>query len=91
VSRHCVSRASSGWADWRATGADDEPVDAATVEVWPRRERRVSWTPGAEGADVSSPTCVGCALLGTKRRDYAFVSRCYRSSSLGNVVLGAPY
>ena len=43
------------------------------VEVWARRERRVSWTPGAEGADVSSAVCVGCALLGTKRRDWVCV------------------
>lgn len=43
---------------------DEERLGA---EDWPRRERSVSWTPGAEGAEVSGETCVGCAFAGTNR------------------------
>lgn len=44
--------------------------DGVAAEVRARRERRVSWTPGAEGAEVSGVVCVGCACGGTKRRDW---------------------
>lgn len=50
------------------------PDKTGAVEVWARRERRVSWTPGAEGAEVSRAVCVGWGFVGTKRRDCVYVS-----------------
>jgi hypothetical protein len=44
-----------------------ERLDGA--EVAPRRERSVSCTPGADGAEVSGVKCVAWAAGGTKRRD----------------------
>ena len=57
-------------------GAVDDEAALDAVVVWPRRERRVSWTPGAEGAEVSRAVCVECALWGTMRRDWVSVRPC---------------
>lgn len=59
VSRHCTRRASSGCAECSSTGLFDEDDAVAGVEVWARRERIVSCTPGAEGAEVSKAVEVG--------------------------------
>jgi len=62
LSSSCVcsqffSLASSGWLlfSWEA--------------VAERPERRVSWTPGAEGAPAEKEVCDGVALVGTMRSD----------------------
>lgn len=47
-----------------------EVEEVAGTEVWPRRARRVSGRPGAEGAEVSGVRCVGWALGGMKRMDW---------------------
>jgi hypothetical protein len=43
------------------------------VEDKARRERSVSCTPGAEGAEFSGVECVGWACGGMKRRDWVSV------------------
>jgi coenzyme F420-reducing hydrogenase delta subunit len=50
-----------------AEGAAD---DRLGVDDCPRRERSVSCTPGADGAEVSGERCVGCAFAGTNRMAY---------------------
>lgn len=59
------------------------------MEVWASRERRVSCTPGAEGAEVSGETDVGWAAAGTKRRDmvcgFEILTQCGRLDILFDV------
>lgn len=72
MARHCVRRASSGWDDCRVTLGEDEEVELfGEGDVRPRRERRVSWRPGAEGAEFSGRVWEAWGFGGMKRRDWA--------------------
>ena len=61
-------RDSRGWKDW----VDVEEVVREAVlgggALRRRFERRVSWTPGAEGAPRGEGMEVGCGAEGTMRR-----------------------
>jgi hypothetical protein len=51
----------------------EDLLRVAGVEDKARRERSVSCTPGAEGAEFSGVECVGWACGGMKRRDWVSV------------------
>lgn len=63
-----MRRASRGWEDWRATDGEFELEVGVVVRA--RRDRRVSWRPGAEGAEFSGRVWGAWAEGGMKRRDW---------------------
>lgn len=66
--RQDARRDSRGWADWRAVGeVDVEAFGAGWLRL--RLERRVSCTPGAEGAPSWGVVVEGWEGAGTMRRD----------------------
>lgn len=68
VLRQFARRDSRGWVDCRVVLWVVVDGEAAGWS-WFRRARRVSCTPGAEGAPFSGVVCEGCGAAGVRRRD----------------------
>lgn len=65
MARQLARRDSRGWVDWRGAGAEEDVVVVVVVDA-----RRVSWMPGAEGAEWDGVEVVGWLKGGAMRREF---------------------